>query len=43
MTLFEKYRIMYFMRNKKTKDCIESLCLMLTKKYYKEQCSLLKH
>ena len=31
------------MRNKKSQECIRTLCLLLSKEYYKTQCSLLKH
>ena len=34
---------MYHMRDKKSKACIRTLCLLLSKQYYKTQCSLLKH
>lgn len=34
---------MYYMRNLKTKKCIEALCQLLSLKYYKTQTSLLKH
>ena len=41
--LFNKYRIMYLMRDEKSEEAKKVLCQLLSKEYFKTQTSLLKH
>ena len=43
LPLFNKYRIMYLMRDEKSDDCKKVLCQLLSKEYFRTQTSLLKH
>lgn len=43
VNLFEKYRIMYYMRNIGGRREIKTFCDLLSKKYFRNLSSLMKH